>query len=140
MRWGGEEFVLVLPGTPARGLEVLAHRVLEAIGAEPVDVGGDRIPVTVSVGCAVFPLVMALGWEDSLHVADLALYLSKSGGRNLATCVTAVAADADVDLLLRDLGAARAAGHVELQVTRGPSTGADERADPQAGAVPVPAA
>lgn len=122
VRWGGEEFVLVLPETPGDALEVLAGRVLAAVADEHVDIGGEQsIPVTVSIGSAVFPLVPGMCWEDSLHVADLALYLSKSGGRNRATCVAGIYAGADLARLQRDLAAAQAAGDARLATVVGPS-------------------
>lgn len=120
VRWGGEEFVLVLPGTPADALESLAARVLSAVSEEPVEIGGgQRIATTVSIGSAVFPLAPGLRWEDSLHVADLALYLSKSGGRNRATCVAGVEPGAGMERLLRDLNAAHAAGDAKLATVVG---------------------
>lgn len=116
VRWGGEEFVLVLPGTPAQGVEVLA-----AVADEPVDRGDCRIAVTVSIGSTAFTLAPGLHWEDSLHVADLALYLSKSGGRNRATCVTRVEAGADTARLRTDLAVVQAAGDVGLNTVAVPA-------------------
>jgi diguanylate cyclase (GGDEF)-like protein len=45
-RWGGEEFLLILPDTPDDAAEVLAERVRSAIAAEPVGIGECNVPVT----------------------------------------------------------------------------------------------
>ena len=44
VRWGGEEFVLVLPGTSADGMAVLAERVLKTIADSPVTADGRAVP------------------------------------------------------------------------------------------------
>lgn len=123
VRWGGEEFVLVLPGTSAAGLTVLVERVLRAIGETPVMVGDKAIPVTASAGCVAFPFFPRQHWEDALHVADLALYQSKAGGRNRATCLVRLHPDAQIDRVRSDLAAAQAAGDVELRIVMGPVAG-----------------
>ena len=120
VRWGGEEFVLVLPGTAAEGMTVLAERALRAIAEAPVMVEGRAVPVTVSLGCVSYPLLPGLPWQDSLKVADLAMYHAKQHGRNRAVCVMGVTAMAPPELVLADLGAAHAAGHVALQTIEGP--------------------
>ena len=91
VRWGGEEFVLILPGTSAEGLTVLAERVLNVIGCEPVMADGKPIPVTVSAGCVSYPLLPNQPWQDALKVADVAMYMAKEGGRNRAVCLLDVA-------------------------------------------------
>ncbi|WP_462116376.1 GGDEF domain-containing protein, partial [Lysobacter xanthus] len=124
VRWGGEEFALLLPGTGPEGMAVLAERALFAIGSQPVDIDGSRIDVTVSIGGAFYPLHPGVDWHHAMHVADLALYLSKSGGRNRSTCIANVARGADVVALGRDLAAAQARGDVRLVVGEGPVGGA----------------
>lgn len=120
VRWGGEEFVLVLPGTPAEALPVVAERVLAAIASDEFDVGeGVRLSVQMSGGAVAWPAWPGQPWEDALHVADLALYLSKSGGRHRVNCLSGVAPDAPHDRLHHDLGAARDAGQVTLTTVPG---------------------
>ena len=121
VRWGGEEFVLVLPGTPADGLSVVVDRVLAAIGNAPIEADGQTIPVTVSAGCVAWPAFPGQHWEDALHIADLAMYLSKSRGRNRGTVLLNIVPGADSDRLRRDLGQAEAQGDVELSSVLGPS-------------------
>lgn len=120
VRWGGEEFVLVLPGTSAQGMLVLAQRTLQVVGAEPVIWEGTAIPVTVSAGGMTFPLLPGQPWQDALKVADLAMYQAKQNGRNRAVCLVEVNAGAPLERLLGDLGAAHAAGDVVLQTVPGP--------------------
>ncbi|UUZ53885.1 GGDEF domain-containing protein [Massilia sp. H-1] len=103
VRWGGEEFVLVLPGTSAEGMLVLAGRLLRTIADSPVMAEGQAIPVTVSVGCVAYPLFPNQAWQDTLKVADLAMYLAKQGGRNRALCVMGVNEGALVASLATDL-------------------------------------
>lgn len=123
VRWGGEEFALLLPGTTGEGLTVLAERVLDTIAGQAIDVGGRSLPLTVSIGATVCPLTLASSWEDAMQVADLALYLSKGAGRNRATCVVSVAEGADIAMLSTDLAAAAAAGVVTLSMIVGPLPG-----------------
>lgn len=120
VRWGGEEFVLVLPGTPAEGLPTVIERILAAIGGEPMDIGGKSLVVTVSAGSAVWPLFPGQHWEDALHIADLALYRSKITGRNRATCLMEISPGADMDRVRRDLAAAHESGDVTLLTIPGP--------------------
>lgn len=120
VRWGGEEFVLVLPGTGPDGLTVLAERVLKVISDTAVIAEGKSIPVTVSIGCVSYPLFPGQPWQDSLKVADFAMYLGKQGGRNRAVCLMGVIEGAPRDLLMTDLAAAAEAGHVLLRIVAGP--------------------
>jgi diguanylate cyclase (GGDEF)-like protein len=86
-RQGGEEFVVLLPETDADGGRVVAERLCAAIRRTPVLVRSARsaetarIPVTVSIGIAVFPDHGATG-AAVLEAADDALYQAKSDGRN----------------------------------------------------------
>jgi diguanylate cyclase (GGDEF)-like protein len=114
VRWGGEEFVLLLPGTGPSGMAVLAERMLHTIGGTPVMVAGAPVTVTVSAGCVAYPLVPGQHWEDALQIADLAMYLAKQRGRNRAICLLRLADGVHPDQIRGDLGAAEAAGQVEL--------------------------
>jgi diguanylate cyclase (GGDEF)-like protein len=84
-RTGGEEFLLILPDTELNAARVLAERIREAIGARPLLVDSQRIPITVSLGVASKTGAVNL---DELSVeADRAMYLAKHGGRNRVASV-----------------------------------------------------
>ncbi|RKN43549.1 sensor domain-containing diguanylate cyclase [Micromonospora endolithica] len=84
-RQGGEEFVLLLPETDARGAAIVAERLGAAVRDTPITVdahGGTlAIRVTVSIGIAVFPGHAGSG-QQVLDAADEALYAAKAGGRD----------------------------------------------------------
>ncbi|MEH6435204.1 GGDEF domain-containing protein [Massilia sp. DD77] len=121
VRWGGEEFVLVLPGTSAEGLPIIAAKALSALAREPVKHEGREITVRASAGAIAWPAWPDQKWMDAVHMADLALYLSKTGGRNRATCFLRLREGADLSRVHGDLGAAAEAGEVELQMVPGPA-------------------
>ena len=85
-RFGGEEFVVILPETPADGASLLAERIRAATEARPfvIDDGGTPVRATVSVGLALFPANGRTA-EALIAAADQALYRSKQGGRNRVT-------------------------------------------------------
>ncbi|WEN14226.1 GGDEF domain-containing protein [Rhodanobacter sp. AS-Z3] len=122
-RWGGEEFVLVLPHTPASTLPAVAHKVLQVIASTPVSLGECEIAVTVSLGAVSFPMYADQGWEAALAVADLALYEAKSAGRNRAVCLTRVNPHADLQQLRGDLAQSEQAGDIDLTEVPGPAVG-----------------
>ena len=80
-RFGGEEFVVVMPDTDAKVAENVAERVRAEIAKTPFIIGGKEIVVTVSVGISS----LNRGHDqivDLVKRADLALYEAKNGGRN----------------------------------------------------------
>jgi diguanylate cyclase (GGDEF)-like protein len=84
-RWGGEEFLAVLPETDLAGARTMAERLRQAIEAMRVDYGGRRLQVTVSLGVAdALPGhdPEARDAEQLVARADEALYRAKGAGRN----------------------------------------------------------
>jgi diguanylate cyclase (GGDEF)-like protein len=81
-RYGGEEFLVVLPQTDLAGGAVLAERVRVAIEETAIDVAADTaLSVTVSVGVAALEGA-AQTVEQLVERADAALYAAKDAGRN----------------------------------------------------------
>jgi two-component system, cell cycle response regulator len=78
-RWGGDEFVAILPGTDKPGAQRAAERLRAAIAAAPVQAAGTSLPVTISVGWAHWAGDTP---DDLLARADQALYAAKDAGRN----------------------------------------------------------
>ena len=81
-RFGGEEFVVLMPDTDFHQADLIAERVRQAIGDRPFDVGAGRpVMVTVSIGVALNEALSDT--PDSLiRRADVALYRAKHEGRN----------------------------------------------------------
>ncbi|MCX6078258.1 MAG: PAS domain S-box protein, partial [Chloroflexi bacterium] len=80
-RIGGEEFAVLLPNMGQDEAAVLAERVRKLIQDTPFETGGEAIPITISLGAAVFENGMA-DIDDLLRNADAALYEAKHSGRN----------------------------------------------------------
>ncbi len=90
VRYGGEEFALVLPETDMVGAVAVAERIRKTIEKEVIEYGGAVIQKTASFGVSVFP--DCAGDMDSLiKAADVALYWSKEHGRNQVTAAPSVA-------------------------------------------------
>ena len=80
-RYGGEEFLLVLPGMPEASAVERAELLRSAIAAAPVAYGVSEIAVTASFGIATFPRHGQTG-DELIAAADSALYAAKTAGRN----------------------------------------------------------
>jgi two-component system, cell cycle response regulator len=82
-RYGGEEFLAVVPGCGREDLIVLAERARQSVSSSTVPTTAGEIPVTVSLGVASAQIQdIQKDPEDLLRQADSALYLAKSNGRN----------------------------------------------------------
>ncbi len=80
-RWGGEEFLIVLPSTREVQALMVLERLRRAVNEREIEVDGHRISVTVSAGIAACqPLRDTPG--DVLERADTALFRAKASGRN----------------------------------------------------------
>jgi len=87
IRWGGEEFLVVSRFTQRDQMSILAERIRTTIEEFVFDLGeGRTINRTCSMGIAGFPFIQkqakAFVWEQTLQLADLALYVVKNNGRN----------------------------------------------------------
>ncbi|WP_213804590.1 sensor domain-containing diguanylate cyclase [Granulicella sp. dw_53] len=82
-RFGGEEFILLLPMTHLSGAEVIARKILQAIMDLAIPHADSPYGVvTISIGVACWPPGIVLDQKLLLEQADQALYRAKDGGRN----------------------------------------------------------
>lgn len=79
-RWGGEEFLLVLPETGIEDAMRVSEKLRTTIENQLMEFGGHSFNVTMTFGVAVFEL--DIGLEKSIKKADDALYQGKQTGRN----------------------------------------------------------
>ena len=79
-RWGGEEFILVLPGADLQSAANVAERIRSRVEASVITFEGTDIHVTMSFGCA--EMAAELNAEENIEVADGRLYTAKESGRN----------------------------------------------------------
>src|SRR3989338_8847899 len=79
-RFGGEEFVLLIPSTPLEGGRQLLQTLLDGVEQCPFHFRGERVTITLSAGLTAF--VGDEGSDKVFERADQALYRAKSGGRN----------------------------------------------------------
>jgi diguanylate cyclase (GGDEF)-like protein/PAS domain S-box-containing protein len=80
-RYGGEEFLLVLPHMAKDAAADRAEQLRSAMAAAPVPYGASQIAVTASFGVATFPDDGRIG-DELVAAADRALYAAKASGRN----------------------------------------------------------
>src|SRR6056297_3076373 len=77
-RWGGEEFIFVLPGTHRSEAWKIIERVRDRISGEPIEVGNDSLDITMTFGVAEIDAE----FENAIERADAAMYRGKNDGRN----------------------------------------------------------
>ena len=87
VRWGGEEFLIVVRNCTRTEVPELAERIRQKVEQYEFDLGhGHKISKTCSIGMAAYPFYptepTAMTWEQVIDTADRALYLAKNDGRN----------------------------------------------------------
>jgi diguanylate cyclase (GGDEF)-like protein len=80
-RYGGDEFFVILPDTPATGAQQVAEHIRRAVASQPIPAGVDALSVTTSIGVAT-ARTGELDAEALIARADVALYRAKREGRN----------------------------------------------------------
>jgi diguanylate cyclase (GGDEF)-like protein len=83
-RYGGDEFVALLPETPSSGAAGVAERIRRNVEMTPLETREQKVPTTVSIGVACYPN-HGVDFETVLEKADQAMYASKAGGKNRVT-------------------------------------------------------
>jgi diguanylate cyclase len=82
-RFGGQSFIVLLPGTPASGAAGLAEQILEALGNVRVrQTGSQKLLDRVTLSIGVATLMPGESPESAMERADRALYCAKNEGRN----------------------------------------------------------
>ena len=82
-RYGGEEFLVLMPNTDEEGARQVADRLLASVGATTLKADGQDVTVTCSIGlCTVLPIGEDDGIQQLMQCADEALYEAKRQGRN----------------------------------------------------------
>ncbi len=81
IRYGGEEFLIILQDTPGDGADVVAEKIRAAVEDMKVTVAGTVLQKTISIGIADFPQDSDTFWQ-TVKYADVALYQAKDEGRN----------------------------------------------------------
>ncbi|MFP4054217.1 MAG: diguanylate cyclase [Phycisphaerae bacterium] len=81
-RYGGEEFLAVLPGLDENSALGRAEKFRQAVAERPIEIPGRTLPLTISVGVAVVSPGDDLHLERLVHRADEAMYEAKAAGRN----------------------------------------------------------
>jgi len=85
-RYGGDEFVILAPGTLQPEMMVVAERICEHVAAYPLKARGHAVPVSLTGGVATVVGAAAVTPEELIASADAALYAAKAAGRR---CVRA---------------------------------------------------
>ncbi len=79
-RWGGEEFLILLPDTDQIQAEAVAEKLRGLIAHQPIAHQGNCIAITLSLGVAAYRPGRTA--DDCIQAADDALYIAKRAGRN----------------------------------------------------------
>jgi diguanylate cyclase (GGDEF)-like protein len=88
-RYGGEEFLIVLPGCDLETARRHAERCLHVLSAAAIDIGGAEIALTASFGVTALPPGGRAVADLMIRIADEALYQAKRNGRNRVEAISA---------------------------------------------------
>ena len=88
IRYGGEEFIMILPGAGKEDLMFIGERLRHMVEESVVQVGTNQIKVTISIGLVSYPEYGVESEYDLTEAADQALYNAKERGRNMVVYAT----------------------------------------------------
>jgi diguanylate cyclase (GGDEF)-like protein len=80
-RWGGDEFMLLAPGTDSRSASKIAERIRAQVERYKIQLEGDEVGITISAGIVSYPAHASVV-EELLKKVDEAMYNAKRGGKN----------------------------------------------------------
>jgi diguanylate cyclase (GGDEF)-like protein len=95
-RMGGDEFAVLLPGIRTRDNALIAAEKIRRKLEMPFEIDGERVEVSSSIGCAIYPDDGQDGASLTL-IADQAMYMAKQSGRNRVCFKNAVSAGDRLD-------------------------------------------
>jgi diguanylate cyclase (GGDEF)-like protein len=81
-RWGGEEFLFLLPDTDLHGAGVVAEKLRVAVDCANITFEHRRVPVAMTFGVAMWAHAHGATVDDAIQRADRALYSGKHAGKN----------------------------------------------------------
>jgi diguanylate cyclase (GGDEF)-like protein len=129
VRWGGEEFLVLVRPLPQAEAEALAQRLLCALADAPVMHDGKPVTVTASIGFGLFPMRTStpqsdldVNWERAVSLVDTAMYMAKAHGRNGACSILRIDARTpdEVEEIIAQLEKSVREGRVDLHFQSGP--------------------
>jgi len=80
-RYGGDEFIVILPDLEEEGAQLIAERIRKGIERRVFSIRGEKLKATVSIGLALYPR-HAKDQDTLIKLADLAMYSAKERSRN----------------------------------------------------------
>ncbi|CEP68793.1 Adenylyl cyclase class-3/4/guanylyl cyclase [Moorella glycerini] len=87
IRYGGEEFLVILPGTNLEKALIALERIRTQIASQQMVPGQDEVVVTISIGAVEYPGSGPADLNDLIEKADRAMYLAKRQGKNKVVCL-----------------------------------------------------
>ena len=125
VRWGGEEFLILVAAHESTDAKALAQRLLDQIAGQPIVHGRETIRVTASIGFACLPIMphgLVPSWERAIDLVDTAMYLAKAHGRNKAYGIESINARDEPQLqqLTAKMESSWREGQISLQTLQGP--------------------
>jgi diguanylate cyclase (GGDEF)-like protein len=120
VRWGGEEFLVLLRQTNRGETIAVAERMRRRFSDQPFELpGGERCAITCSIGCCAYPLgdPEDFDWDQVVNLADWALRRAKTAGRNRVMGIDLGQRRVDLEArrqILRDPESACLAGNLAL--------------------------